>query len=168
MQQLQPPDNCNKQTNSPLPDPGGSARAWPGRCCCWRPCCSCCARRTCTGTASPRCAIWATLATWVRTSRWSYSFLLESFLSQLCGADENSDEDEDYAASHRLWIFRFSRRANERLQPPSWKPSSIRKWDGMCSLGGEFRFQEKPLGQISMGSPTRGAAPLNPSDNPQA
>ena len=25
---------------------------------------------------------------------------------------------------------------------------------GMCSLGGEFRFQEKPLGQISMGSPT--------------
>ena len=33
--------------------------------------------------------------------------------------DFDEDADEDHASSHRLWIFRFSRRANERLQPPS-------------------------------------------------
>ena len=35
----------------------------------------------------------------------------------------------------------------------------------MSSLGGAFRLQEKPWGQISMDSPTWGAAPLNPFDN---
>ena len=43
-------------------------------------------------------------------------------------ADDNDADDEDAAEedadSHRLWIFRFSRRANERLQPPSCKPTS--------------------------------------------
>ena len=57
---------------------------------------------------------------------------------------------------------------NDYSRPPANHKVLYKVTQEMCSLGGEFRFQEKLLGPISMGSPTRGAAPLNPSDNPQA